>query len=137
MNRILSYTAILLCISCNGQQNIQIEKMDDSKVTKITIVNKIDCSVHKLKSNTIIIKDVDQIKKIIDAFSYSTAIKEKVNTGAGHGFFEIDFDEGGKNHYYTINYTVYDGVILRNDNNGDMFKNDRLEGIVYSLFVEK
>lgn len=138
MKTIISYTTILLLfISCNGQQNNKKEKIDASKVKEITITNKIDFSMHKLKSNSIIVKEVDQIKKIVDAFSYSEEIKQRVNTGAGYGFFEIDFNEGEKNHYYTINYTVYDGVILRNDNNGDMFKNDRLEGAVYPLFVEK
>ncbi|WP_281232417.1 hypothetical protein [Flavobacterium gelatinilyticum] len=138
MVRLFYYASfLLLFISCHGQENTQVEKIDVSKIKKITITNKIDCSIHKLKSGKIIIEDIHQIEQIINSFTYSTVIKTGVNTGAGYGFFEIDFDEEKKNHYYTINYTIYDGVILRNDNNGDLFKNDKLEGIVYSLFVSK
>lgn len=138
MKSLLTYIAILfLFISCNGQPNNKAEKIDATKVKEITISNKIDCSMHKLKTNSIVIKNADQINDIVEAFSFSEKITQKVNTGAGYGFFEIDFYEGEKNHYYTINYTVYDGVILRNDNNGDMFKNDKLEGIIYPFFVYK
>jgi hypothetical protein len=126
----------LLFVSCQGQQNEKIF-IDASKIKEITITNKMSCTLQKLKSNSIKIKDEVQIKEIIDALSYSTKTKEGVNMSMAYGFFEIDFYEGNKNYYYTINYTVYDGVIIRNDLNGDRFKNDKLEGIIYPLFVEK
>lgn len=136
MKRILNYLIILLFFSsCKGQDNPK-QKIDASKVKEITLVNKVNCTNHKLNSDNILIKDKKQIEKIINTFAYAEPIKTRVNTGAENGFFEVKFYEGEKEYYYTIIYTIYDGVIVSNDLNGDMYKNDRLEGSVYPLFVE-
>lgn len=135
MKTIFLYFFIFFCVlSCKGQ-NDKSKDMDASKVVEITIKNKLFNPSQKMKPN-LTIKDKDIILKIVEAFRYSEKIKGTVNTGANNGFFEIDFNEGNINHYYTINYTVYDGVILRNDHNGEMFKNDKLEGVIYPLFVQ-
>lgn len=124
-------------LSCKGQ-NSNTLNIDASKVKEITIINKVDCSFNKLVKQETIITDRDKIEKIIDAFSYMQPIQDRgsVNMKVNHGFFEMSFNEGDRNHYYTINYTVYFGVIVSNDNNGELFKNDRLEIAVYKQFVE-
>ncbi len=122
-------------VTCHGQESNKSNTIDASKVKEITITNKMYCSLQKLAQGSIVIKDQNQIEKIIDAFADCKKTDKGVNMSMAYGFFEIDFYEGSINHYYTINYTVYDGVIVRNDNNGDRFKNDRLEGVVNPLFV--
>lgn len=136
MKQTITYiTLFFFLVSCKGQ-NTKLEKIDASKVKEITLVNKVDYATHKLKANNIVVKDKQQIEKIVSAFSYSENYKPRISSGANYGFFEVKFFEGEKEFYYTINYTVYDGVIVRNDLNGDIYKNERLEGVVYPLFVE-
>ena len=136
MKIILTYiTVFFFLISCKGQDS-KVLKIDSSKVKEISIINKVDYASHKLKPGKIVIKDKKQIEKIINAFSSLENYQIKISSGANNGFFEINFFEGEKEYYYTINYTVYDGVVVRNDLNGDVFKNEKLEGVVYSLFVE-
>jgi len=131
----LLYIFILFSLySCKGQTESNL-KIDVSKVKEITIINKVYSCYRNYKKETVIIKDKDQIEKIIDAFTYSEPIKGNINEKSSNGFFEINFYEGDKNHYYTLNYTIYDGVILRNDNNGDRYRNDRLEIAIYKHFV--
>ncbi len=119
--------------SCQSQS--EKVKMDSSKIKEIIITNKVDCSPHHLVGNKLVIKDQSTIDEIIKSFSYSEPIAKTVNLKSNNGFFEIDFYEKDINHYYTVNYTVYDGVVLLNNNNGDMLKNDRLEILIYKLFV--
>lgn len=130
---LLILTVIFFVSSCKGQDKEIL--IDTSKVKSIKIVNKLSQASQKLKSQ-VIIKEKDVIVKIVESFKYSQKLPTKVALNSNYGFFEMDFDEGAINHYYTINYTVYSGVILVNNNNGDMFKNDRLEGLIYPLFVE-
>ena len=124
-----------LAISCKGQDENPAITVSSSDVKEITIQNKVYCSMHNLSTKSIIITDVEKIKKILKVFSNSNKIEGNINSRANNGFFEISFNEKAVNHYYTINYTVYDGVVLRNDNNGKLYKNDELEGIIYTLFV--
>ena len=119
--------------SCNGQ-NQQVG-IDASKVKVIKIKNKVDCNFRNYKSGEIIIKEKKLIEDIINAFKYLTPLKEDVVTNANNGVFEIDFYEGDINHYYIINYTIYDGVIISNYNNGERFKNNRLEVEVQKHFL--
>lgn len=130
---LLIIAVIFFVSSCKSQDKETL--IDASKVNSITITNKLSQAPQKLKSQ-VIIKEKDDIVKIVESFEYSQKLSSKVALNSNYGFFEIDFDEGTSNHYYTINYTVYNGVILVNNHNGDMFKNDRLEGLVYPLFVE-
>lgn len=136
MKNLITLLSMFLIISCNGQNDNPSIKITSSNIKEISITNKLDCSMHNLKPITLKIIDKTEIDKIIDAFSSSKKVQESVNNGANYGFFEISFNDGKTDYYYTINYTVYDGVILRNDNNGDKYKNDKLEGLVYPLFVE-
>lgn len=134
MKQILIYMSFLfLIISCNGQEN-KNNNIDESKVKEITIINKINCSIHNLKDENIVITNREEIKKIINEFSYSKPIDTEVNMKMNNGFFDISFNEGEKEHFYTINYTIYNGVILWN--NGNLYKNDRLEIAIYQLFVK-
>jgi hypothetical protein len=126
---------IFLFLSCRGQENNKSKAIDVSKVSEITITNKMYCSLEKLKQGSIVIKDLNQIEKILDAFKSSTKINRAVNMSMHYGFFEINFKEGEIEHYYSLVYTMYEGVILSNNNNEDRFKNDRLEGVVNPLFV--
>lgn len=136
--RNLIFLFIAFCLySCKGQTTTAL-KIDASKVKQISIFNKVDCSFNKLVKQEVTITDREKIETIIKSFSYLQPIPDKgsINMKVAHGFFEMSFDEGEKHHYYTINYTVYDGVIVSNDNNGEIFKNDRLEISVYKQFVE-
>lgn len=123
----------LLVTSCKSQVNENLI-IDFNNVKEIKVINKVDCSMHNLKGRTKIITDKSTIKNIVDALTLSEEINKDVNMKMSNGFFEIDFYEGAKNHYYTINYTIYDGVIVRNDNNGIRYKNDRLEIVIYKIF---
>ncbi|WP_447634999.1 hypothetical protein [Flavobacterium microcysteis] len=136
MKILIIILSTFLIISCNRQNKNQSIKITPSNVKEISIANKIDCSIHNLKTLTLKIKDKEEINKIINTFSLSEKIQGSINNRANYGFFEISFNDGETDYYFTLNYTVYDGVILRNDNNGERFKNDKLEGIIYPLFVE-
>ena len=135
MKNIFMLAVSFLAISCKGQDENPAITVSSSDVKEITIQNKVYCSMHNLSTKSIIITDVEKIKKILKVFSNSNKIEGNINSRANNGFFEISFNEKAVNHYYTINYTVYDGVVLRNDNNGKLYKNDELEGIIYTLFV--
>jgi hypothetical protein len=119
---------VFFLFSCNGQKNETI-KIDASKVKEITIINKLDCSYRNYKKDTVIIKEKEKIQKIINAFSYLQPISDRgsINLKEGNGFFDLIFKEGETEHYYTIFYTVYDGVIIWSNDGGKLFKNDRLE----------
>ena len=141
MKSILCYLTILfLFVSCHGQETNKSNTIDASKVKEITITNKMYCSVQKLTQGSIVIKDQDQIEKIIKTFTYSEKeqrSKGDVDIKNNIGFFDISFNEEDKSYFYSIIYTTYNGVILINNNNGDMYKNDRLEGVVNPLFIAK
>lgn len=133
MKQILVYMSFLFLItSCNGQEN-ENNKIDASKVKEIIIDNKVDCNSHNLKGENIVVTNREDIEKIINRLSYSEPIQTDVNMKMNNGFFDISFNEGDKKHLYTINYTIYNGVILWN--NGNLYKNDMLEVAVYQLFV--
>ncbi len=136
MKKIITLVSIFLMLSCDGQNNRSGIKIVSSNVKEINIINKVDCSMHNLKSTTLKIIDKTEIDEIIDAFSYSESITTGVNMKANNGFFEISFNDGKKDYYFTLNYTVYNGVILRNDKNGERYNNDKLEGVIYPLFVQ-
>ena len=132
MKNIIVY--LLFCvISCKGQENIN-NKIDVSKVKEITIINKVYCSTQSLKSKNIVVTNREEIEKIINNLSLSEAITTDVNMKMNNGFFDISFNEGDKEYLYTINYTIYDGVILWY--NGSIYRNNSLEVVVYQLFVE-
>ena len=131
---LLILTVIFFVTCCNSQNKETL--IDASKVNSITITNKLSKASQKLKPQ-VVVKDKDVIVKIVKLFKYSEKLSTKVALNSNYGFFVMDFDEGTVNHYYTINYTVYNGVIIMNNHNGDLFKNDHLEGLVYSLFVDE
>ena len=136
MKRYFIYLFIVFSLfSCNGQSNENI-KIDASKVKEITIINKVDCSYRNYKKGTIIVNEKEKIETIINSFSYLQPISDRgsINLKAGNGFFDLIFKEGETEHYYTIFYTVYDGVIIWSNDGGKLFKNDRLEIAVYKLF---
>ncbi|WP_188619933.1 hypothetical protein [Flavobacterium suaedae] len=123
---------ILLQACVKKQSDITI---DSSKIDEILIINKVDCNPNgDFVKSKVVIDNPKEIKKIVKVLFDSKSISESVNMKVNNGFFEIDFNEGNKNHYYTINYTIYDGVIVRNDYNGERYKNDELEVLVYKLF---
>lgn len=128
------FVYLLFCvISCKGQENIK-NKIDVSKVKEITIINKVYCSTQNLKGKNIVVTNREEIEKIINNLSLSEAITTDVNMKMNNGFFDISFNEGDKEHLYTINYTIYDGVVLWY--NGNLYRNNSLEVVVYQLFVE-
>lgn len=88
--------------------------------------------MHNLENKDLVITNRTEIEKIINGFSYSEPIVNEVNMKMNNGFFDIIFQEKDNENLYTINYTIYDGVILWN--NGNLYKNDRLEIIIYQLF---
>lgn len=51
-----------------------------------------------------------------------------------NGFFDISFYEGDKEYLYTINYTIYNGVILWND--GNPYKNDKFEVLISQMVAK-
>ena len=74
MKSILYYLTILfLFVSCHGQEGNKSNTIDASKVKEITITNKMYCSVQKLTQGSIVIKDRDQIEKIIKTFTLRSA----------------------------------------------------------------
>ncbi|MOA21964.1 hypothetical protein D3C78_1424880 [compost metagenome] len=94
------------------------------------------CSVQPLKHEKIVITDQKTIKEIINTFSQSQVIKEYVSLSAHYGFFEIDFKEAEKSYTYGITYTVYNGVVVSNDNQGYYYRNNSLAGLVHGLFTK-
>ena len=137
MNNLLKIALFILITSCNGQKEKDINEVVFESVKEITIHNKVECSMHNLIRNSITVRADTEINKIIKSITNSEKIYEKINSRANNGFFEIVFKENNTIHNYTINYTVYSGVIIRDDNNGDLFRNDELEGIIYQLFIAK
>jgi hypothetical protein len=124
---------LFLLTSCNGQEN-KNNNIDASKVKEITIINKVYCSIHNLEGEKKVVTNRKEIEKIINGFSYSEPITAEVNMKMNNGFFDISFSEGAKEHIYTINYTIYNGVVLWHS--GNLYKNDRLEVAIYQLFVK-
>ncbi len=123
-------------LSCKEQIH-QSHKIDSSDVKEITIVNKVYCSSVEFVRKKVIITERNQINNIIETFSYAKLIKQKdVGLNRNNGFFEIEFYEGEEEHSYDVVYTIYDGIVVVNSNNGDCFKNDLLEVKIYKLFIE-
>ena len=138
MSRKILDTFLILFILSYGcqEQNNKSATIDFSKVKKITINNNVYADARDFVKKNINITDIDQIQDIIDAFRYSKPISQTaVRINLNNGFFEIDFNEGGEKHSFRIIYTIYDGVVIMNMENGDCFKNDRLEIIVYKFFI--
>ncbi|MBA5793291.1 hypothetical protein H1R17_03145 [Flavobacterium sp. xlx-214] len=136
-NIILSLIVVLGSTSCKEEHSNKLS-FDASKVNEITIHNKVDCSFEKLVKQQLTITDKNQISKILDAFSYMEPIEDRgnVNMKVSNGFFELSFNEGNKENYFTINYTIYDGVVIWSNDGGKLFKNDRLEIVINDLFVK-
>lgn len=133
-NKVLYYLLFFVCMSCIGQSK-ELSKFEASKVSEIIIKNKVNCSVHKLNQDKIIISDLATKEKIIGLFSKSQKIEGNVALSYNNGFFDIEIIEGGKSYYYSIVYSVYDGVVITDNNNGNQYKNDVLEFEIYSMFV--
>lgn len=136
MKNLISIISILLIISCNNNKDYESIKIVPSNIKEISIANKVNCSLHNLKPITLEIIDKSEISKIINVFSLSKKIQGSVNNRANNGSFEISFNDDKTDYYFSLSYTVYDGVILRNNNNGEQYKNDMLEGLIYPLFVD-
>ncbi|MCP1995515.1 hypothetical protein [Flavobacterium sp. HSC-61S13] len=132
------YIYIIICLYSCAERNSKASKIEVTKVDEIEIINKVDCSYDKLSKGNIVIKDTKQIEEIINTFSYMEPILDRgaVNLKVSYGFFDVIFSEGQKHHFYTINYTVYDGVIIWSNDGGRLYKNDRLEVAVYRQFVK-
>ncbi len=124
---------LFLVTSCSGQEN-KNNKIDASKVKEITIINKVYCSTHNLTGKNLVVTNRAEIEKIIDGFSYSEPITTDVNLKMNNGFFDVSFYEGDKEYFYTINYTIYNGVVLWH--NGNLYRNDQLEVAIYKMFAE-
>ena len=129
---LISTSFFCLMVSCNAQE--KNKNIDATKVKEITIINKVYCSTHNLEGEKRVVTNREEIEKIINGFSYSEPITTEVNMKMNNGFFDISFNEGDKEHIYTINYTIYNGVVLWNS--GDLYRNDRLEVAIYQLFVK-
>lgn len=133
-NKVLYYLLFFVCLSCIGQSK-ELSKFEAAKVSEIIIKNKVNCSVHNLNQDKIIISDLTTKQKIIGLFSKSQKMQENVALSYNNGFFDIEIIEDGKSYYYGIVYSVYGGVIIKDDNNGDQYKNDVFESEIYSMFV--
>lgn len=125
----------LILISCGGQLKEKII-IDTPTMTEIKIVNKVNCSHAHLTKKEVLIEDKDEIEKIINLMKHSSDIKTHVNTKVNVGFFDMTLlDSNNTKYYYTILYTIYNGVILTDLNgSGNHFRNDRLEILIYKLF---
>ena len=128
------YLSIIM-ISCGGQLNEKII-IDAPTITEIKIINKVNCSHAHLTKKEVLVKDKSEIEKIVNLMKHSSDIKTRINTKVNFGFFDITLlDSNNTKYYYTILYTVYNGVILTDLNgSGNHFKNDRLEILIYKLF---
>jgi hypothetical protein len=133
-NKVLYYLLFLVCMSCIGQSK-ELSKFEAGRVSEIIIKNKVNCSVHKLKQDKIIISDLATKEKIIRLFSKSQKMEGNVALSYNNGFFDIEIIEGGKSYFYGIVYSVYDGIVINDNNNGDQYKNDVFESEIYSMFV--
>ena len=132
----LSIVFYLFTCSCEAQRE-HPSIIDSSKVKKITIVNKVYCSPNEYVRKNASISDRNQINYIIDELNNSKLINQNdVRLNTTYGFFELEFYEGDKEYSYIIVYTIYDGVVIVSNLNGDCFKNDRLEILIYKLFIE-
>jgi hypothetical protein len=106
------------------------------KVTEINIVNKVYCHFSKLRNEKVKVTDRILINNLIGALNDAQQINRlDIRTNVNNGFFEIGFEIGGEAYSYDILYTVYDGVVIRNLENGDCLRNDFLEILVYKLFL--
>ena len=89
-----------------------------------------------MRKNVIIVER-DKIDDIVSAFDYGKPVNQgDVGLNTNYGFFEMEFYEGNDRYAFIIIYTIYDGVVIQSMQNGDCFKNDRLEILVYKLFVD-
>ena len=128
-------TLLILTTSCKGQNN-DIIKIDSSRVKEIIIKNKVSYSQQELIDGKIVITNRDKIESILNSLNHSKKILEPPSLNANFGYFDIEIIEGDKSHFYGINYTVYDGVIIADYNSTKRYKNDELEGLVYSIFIK-
>jgi|WetSurMetagenome_2_1015567.scaffolds.fasta_scaffold17764_5 hypothetical protein len=135
--RIFCYILIFIqcTIGCNTQDK---EKgiINPKKVAEINIVNKVYCHSSNLIREKVNLTDRVLIDNLIGALNDAKPINRfDIRPNVNYGFFEIEFNEDSQAHSFAIQYTVYDGVVIRNMENGDCLRNDFLEILVYKLFL--
>ena len=125
--------SLVLLTSCGAsvKEKISFGRCDGFK--SVVVYNKTQ-NKHIADSVTIdeqsnvdrICKELNNVKEV-----HSATVK------ANFGFYELvaTFDDGSR-YNVSIIYTVYDGVIIR-DESGKYYKNDSLESSVLSLFQKQ
>ncbi|WP_420604076.1 hypothetical protein [Flagellimonas sp.] len=131
--KVLSFLLTIVFIaSCDFQK--QKENVKSTEIDKIVMISKGGDGRHNLKKR-LDITDENEINRLSNAFLSSKPLTRKVNVGSNYGSIVVDMvDKESESIYYlSIIYTVYDGVVIRNDLNGDKFQNDEFVGNVNNL----
>ncbi|KAB5483115.1 hypothetical protein [Flagellimonas hadalis] len=134
--KLIVLIAFVFNTSCDFSTNKKAE-VKDQKIDRIILISKGGDGRHNLKEK-LIINNQDEISRLAKIFAKSAKLNEKVNVGANYGSVVVDMvdKESESIHYISIIYTVYDGVIIRDDLNGDKFKNDEFAGTINNLMSD-
>lgn len=137
MKKLICIFIITIFNSCNSQNEVDKSIVNFKKVNEITMINKVDCIYRNYSKETIVIKNEDEIKKVLTTFEFMSPV-EKVNsdTKNNNGFLEVIFFEGEKEFYFNIVYTLYNGVVIIDLKTGNRYKNDKFEIAVYKHFTD-
>jgi hypothetical protein len=126
---------IIIVFACkNGDGNSNAP--NSVKVNEIKIVNDVICSAYPLIKKEVKIKDEGQISGILKEIKSLKPIPTnsamiKIN----YGYFELLYQQGTVDKSYLIIYSIYDGVVIIDNNDGRFYKNNNLENKVYKYFL--
>jgi hypothetical protein len=118
----------IFSINCEGNSNLSQQAQP---IDSIKIVNRTPIRYNK---NDTTIKDANNINRITDQLHRMTKTSN-ANLKASRGYYElILFYKNGKKEDLGIIYTIYNGIIITNDNDNTEFKNDALEQMMWEFF---
>lgn len=130
------FLIILQCTFSCKDQSKQTNGINSFDVKEIKIENKVYCHSSKLIKEKVKVTDRILVNNLIGALNDAKHINRlDIRPNVNYGFFEIEFETGEEAYSYDILYTVYNGVVIRNLENGDCLRNDFLEILVYKLFL--
>lgn len=131
----LSIFLIIIVFSCkNGDGNSN--EPNSVKVNEIKIVNNIICSAYPLIKKEVKIKDEGQINDILKEIKSLKPIPtNSAMIKISYGWFELLYQQGTADKSYLIIYSIYDGVVIIDNNDGRFYKNNNLENKIYKYFL--
>jgi len=122
----------IVSLNCNLSGNNSTSQSDT--IVKIKIINR--TSNNYVKSDTVLTNQGD-LAEITGQFKL---MKEVFNTNTKYhfGFYEVKvFHKNGNVDNIDIIYTVFDGVVIANENTGKYYKNNQLDSTMLYYLREK